>query len=123
MLLQAARTFSAFPEPPALRWTRRKRSAVERAVGIGADAAAAHRQPPVALKQQLAELDGDRDAAEEGGSAERETAEADGAALPQRQTQLPIGAFQRLPQARCNDTASACSQGLAEQTQDPLGMY
>ena len=89
-----------------MRWTRRKRDAVERAAGIDADAAAA-------TQRQAAEQDADSSpASHTGSSVSSQQAAGDPSADdlghdqaqlsggPRRQSQLPIGAFQRLPQVQ-----------------------
>lgn len=89
-----------------MRWTRRKRDAVERAAGIGADAAAA-------TQRQSAEQNVKRDpASHTDDSASSRHADGDPSvddsahgqdrlgSAPRRQSQLPIGAFQRLPQVQ-----------------------
>lgn len=96
-----------------MRWTRRKRSAVERAAGIGADAAAAaaHRQSTAVgdMQQQAAQVDdslhsrspaASTAAAAEAVADRTSDAQPQQASRPQRQSQLPIGAFQRLPQVQ-----------------------
>lgn len=91
-----------------MRWTRRKRSLVERAAGIGADAApaAAHRLPAdhSDCQHPAAQLDGSLHSSNAGGDAagggadDEQQSQQEGRA--RRQSQLPIGAFQRLPQVQ-----------------------
>lgn len=105
-MLQVAFLQSAASQQHSVRWTRRKRDAVERAAGIGADAAAV-------TQRHSAEQEADSDpASHTDDSVSRQHADGDPSvddsahgqdrpsSAPRKQTQLPIGAFQRLPQVQ-----------------------